>query len=310
MSAPTFAAPRRLAWRQAAYPYALLMLANLFWASNWIVGRAVHQTFPPVALSFWRWSVATAIFVPFALPRLKGKWPIIWRDRWLLLVLGVTGIATYQSIIYAGLNYTTAVNSSLLNAAGPLVIVLVAWLIDRLVPTPRQFAGMAISLLGVVLIVARGDPATLRGFRFNPGDLVIFAAMPLWSIYTVLLRRRPRELDDLGFMLVVMVIGLAALMPAYAYETVYVRMPEWNWILVAAILYIAVTSSILAYILWNRGVDLVGPNRAAFTQPFQPVFTALLAVILLGEQFHLYHAVGFTVIFAGWYLTSGIRRRV
>jgi drug/metabolite transporter (DMT)-like permease len=308
MSAPTVAAPR-LAWRQALYPYALLMLANLFWASNWVVGRAVHQAFPPVALSFWRWGVATVIFAPFALPRLKGKWPIIWRHRWLLLILGVTGIATYQSIIYAGLTYTTAVNSSLLNAAGPLVIVLVAWLIDRLVPTPRQFVGMAISLLGAVLIVARGDLATLRGFRFNPGDLVIFAAMPLWSIYTVLLRRRPRELDDLGFMLVAMAIGLAALTPAYVYEAAYIRMPQWSWEIAAAVLYIAVTSSILAYILWNRGVDLVGPNRAAFTQPFQPVFIALLAVTLLGEEFHLYHAVGFAVIFAGWYLTSGIGRR-
>jgi len=307
---PTIADERRpLAWHGAIYPYALLLLANFFWASNWVIGRGVHEAFPPVALSFWRWSVAALILAPFALPRLRGKWRLVWSHWWLFLILGGTGVATFQSIIYIGLNYTTAVNATILNAGSPLVMVLMVWAIEGQAATRRQWLGMALTFVGVILIVSRGDWENLRNFRFNPGDIIVAISVPIWCLYSILLRRRPMAMDGMCFLFVLMLIGLAVLSPAYAYETIFVRTPVWSWRAAAAVIYIAVAASIAGYLFWNRGVELVGPTRAGFTYPFQPAFTALLAVIILGEEFHLYHAIGFGIILCGWLLTTGLKAR-
>jgi drug/metabolite transporter (DMT)-like permease len=296
--------------RPAIYPFALLILASLCWASNWVIGRGIHAVFPPVALSFYRWAFAGLILAPFAIPRLKGQWHVIWRHRYLLVVLGATGIAWPQCITYIGLNYTTAVNGSLLTAGNPFMMVLMAWLIDRQVATARQLLGMVLSFLGVVVIVAHGSLATLWHFHFNPGDLLIVLSIPIWCLYSVLLRRRPREMDGMAFLFVLTPIGLAALAPAFAYESVFVRVPQWSWAAVAAVAYVGLTASVAGYMLWNRGVELVGPSRASFTLPFQPLFASLLAVLLLGEEFHAYNALGFAVIILGWYLSSGLRLRL
>ena len=309
MTATPDIAGRARAARPGFYPFALLLLASLFWSSNWVVGRGIHEIFPPVALSFYRWLVALIVLAPFAIPRLKGQWHLVWRHWQLFAVLGACGIAWPQCITYIGLNYTTAVNGSLLTAGNPFMMVLMAWLIDRQVATARQFAGMILSFLGVVVIVAHGSFATLMEFHFNPGDLLIVLSIPIWCAYSVLLRRRPRDMDGMSFLFVLTPIGLISLAPALAYEGLYVRAPHWSWSTVLVVIYVGVTASAAAYMLWNRGVELVGPSRAAFTLPFQPLFASLLAMLLLGEAFHAYDAVGFAVIIAGWYLSSGLRLR-
>jgi drug/metabolite transporter (DMT)-like permease len=298
-----------IAARRAIYPFLLLLLANLFWASNWVIGRGIHELMPPAALAFWRWAIAGLVLAPIALPRLRGQWAAVWRHRRMLLILGASGIAVPQCIVYIGLNYTTAVNGSLLTAGNPFVMVLTAWLIDRQTATSRQFLGMALSFLGVVVIVAHGSLTSLAEFRFNPGDLLIVLSIPIWCVYTVLLRRRPRDIDGLSFLFLLIPVGLVTLLPGLVFESVYVRTPVWSWSLAALLIYIGLTASAGSYLLWNRGVELVGPNRAAFTNPFQPVFAASLAVLFLGEEFHAYHAVGFALIIVGWYLASGLKIR-
>ena len=305
----TQGAAARLDWRHAAYPYALLLLANFFWATNWILGRGIHEAFPPVALSFYRWLVAGLILAPLALPRLRGKWHLVREHWWLFLILGGTGVATFQAIIYVGLNYTTAINATILNAATPLIMVLMVWGIEGQAATRRQWLGMALTFLGVLLIVSRGEWQNLRDFRFNIGDIVIFVSLPIWTLYSVLVRRRPMAMDGVGFAFVLTLIGLTALSPAFAYEEIFVRTPIWSMAMVGAVLYIAVSSSILGYLFWNRGVELVGANRAGFTYPMQPAFTAILAVILLGEPFRLYNALGFGIILIGWLLTTELGKR-
>jgi drug/metabolite transporter (DMT)-like permease len=309
MTAGSGIAARPHRGRDEIYPFVLLLLANLFWASNWVIGRGIHETFPPVALSFWRWAVASVVLAPIALPRLKGQWPIV-RAHWrILLILGACGIAVPQCVTYIGLNYTTAVNGSLLTAGNPMVMVLVAWLMERHTASPRQLLGLMLSLSGVIIVIAHGSLTTLQQFRFNPGDLLIVLAIPIWCVYSVLLRRRPRDVDGMAFLFLLTPIGLATLAPAFAYEEIFVRTPVWNLVSVATVIYIGISASAGAYALWNRGVELLGPNRAAFTNPFQPMFATSLAVLVLGERFYLYHAVGFAMIIAGWYLTSGLRLR-
>ncbi len=307
MSAPPLPHDRA-AQRPILLPYLLLTLCSLIWAGNWVVGRAIRDTVPPAALAFWRWGIAALILAPVALPRLKGQGPVLLRHWKVLLLLGGTGISFFQFLVYTGLRYTNAVNAMLMNSAMPLAMMLVAWLIDRHRVTPRQLAGMVISFFGILVIMNRGEFATLREFSFNPGDLVILLGLPVWGVYSVVLRRRPSGVDPLGLVFVLSVIGTVLLAPAYALESRFVQAPLLTWSAVGAVLYVAVFASIVAYLLWNRGVDMVGPNKAGFTQHLIPAFGTVLAVIFLDEEVHPFHAVGIATILFGVWLATSARR--
>jgi drug/metabolite transporter (DMT)-like permease len=293
--------------RATLLPYLLLSLAALIWAGNWVVGRGIRDTVPPVALAFWRWTVAALILAPIALPRLRGQGALLLRHWRVLLLLSGCGIALFQCLIYTGLRYTNAVNAMLMNSAMPLVMMLVAWLIDRQRVTPRQLGGMILSFCGILVIIGRGDLAALGSFSFNPGDLIILLGMPVWGVYSVLLRRRPLELDSPTFIFVVSVLGAALLAPAYFLESRFLQAPLLTWNAVGAVLYVALFASIAAYVCWNRGVDMVGPNNAGITQHLIPAFGTLLAVVFLGEEVHLFHAIGIATILLGVWLATSAR---
>lgn len=137
-------------------------------------------------------------------------------------------------------------------------------------------------------MIAQGSLTTLQQLRFNPGDLLIVLSIPIWCVNSALLRRRPRGVDGMSFLFLLTPIGLATLAPAFAYEEIFVRTPVWNLVGVATVVYSGVSASAGAYALWNRGVELIGASRAAFTNPFQPMFATLLAILVLGEKFYLY----------------------
>jgi len=264
---------------------------------------------PPVALTFWRWSIAALLLAPVALPRLRGKGAVLRRHWRVLFLLGLTGVALFQGLVYTGLRFTASMNGVLMNSASPLFILLVAWALDRERVTPRQMAGMALSFLGILVIMNRGDFAALADFRFNPGDLIILLGMPTWGLYSVLVRRRPRELDAPTLIFVIALIGVIVLAPAYAAESILVAVPHLTLSAVAAVLYVACFASIGAYLCWNRGVELVGPNNAGFTIHLLPAFGTLLAAVVLHEEVHAFHAVGIATILFGVWLATSARRR-
>jgi drug/metabolite transporter (DMT)-like permease len=299
---------RKAAHRATLLPYLLLSLAALIWAGNWVVGRGIRDDMPPVALAFWRWTIAALVLAPLALPRLKGRSALLRRHWRVLLLLSGGGIALFQVMIYTGLRYTSAVNAMLMNSAMPLVMMLVAWAIDRAKVTPRQIAGMIVSFCGILVIINRGDLATLRNFSFNPGDLVVLLGLPVWGVYSVLLRRRPLELDSLTFIFVLSVLGALLLLPPYVLESCFVQLPRLTWPAAGGVLYVALFASIAAYVCWNRGVDMVGPNNAGVTQHLIPAFGTVLAVVFLGEDVHLFHAIGIATILLGVSLATTAQR--
>lgn len=294
---------------RALFPYACLLVTMLCWAGNWVVGRAIRGDMPPIALNFWRWTVAAALLAPFAVPRLKGKSPVIRRHWRVLLGLGASGIAFFQVLVYLGLRNTTTVNAVLMNSAAPLFIILCAWAVDRDRASPRQMLGMAISFFGILVIMERGDLASLRHFRFETGDLIVLAAMPVWGIYSVLLKRRPRGLDGIALLFVLSLVSLALLLPCYFAETLWFAAPVVSLASAGAVLYVALFASVLAYFCWNYGVAAVGPSRAGFTLHLLPAFGTVLAILLLGESVALYHFVGIATILAGVTLATSSRSR-
>ena len=279
--------------------FVLLALATLFWAGNWVLGRALRETFEPNALNLWRWLIAALALAPFALPRLRGKWPVMRRSAGLLAVLALLGVALFQSLVYYGLKPTTAVNAVLLHSSFPAFMLLCSFAIEREHATRSQIVGMAVSLVGILVIMAHGELASLARLEFHSGDALILLAMPVWGVYSVLLKRRPAELDGIAFLFVISVIGVVLLVPAFAVEAIYAP-PRWPGAEgIAAALYVGLAASVGAFIFWNRGVAIVVANAAGFTIHLLPAFGTLLAIAFLGESFRLFHAVGIATILAG-----------
>jgi drug/metabolite transporter (DMT)-like permease len=284
--------------------FALLALASLMWAGNWVTGRALRDAWDPVTLNFGRWIVATLVLAPFALPELKGLWPVVRRNIGLLLFLAFTGVALFQSLVYLGLRTTTAVNGVLINSSLPLFILLSSWAIEREHARPRQVLGMLVSLAGILVIVSHGHLENLLQLEVRPGDGWILLAMPVWGIYSVLLKRRPPELGGVAFLFVLSLLGLLFLAPAVL--ALALRAPPHAPTLAqgAGVVYMGLAASVVAFISWNKGVAVVGANTAGFTVHLLPAFGTVLAILFLGESFAAYHAAGIATILAGVVLAT------
>ena len=273
----------------------LLSAAMLFWAGNWVIGRALREAMEPFTLNFVRWALATLILAPFALPGLRAQAHVIRRHAGILALLALTGVSLFHALVYLGLKSTTAVNGVLLNSSLPLFILAGAWILERERATARQVGGMLLSFAGILVILSRGEPESLLGLEVHAGDAWILAAMPVWGLYSVLLKRRPPELGGIGFLFVISALGTLLLLPAAV-----ISPPRWPGTEAAAgVAYIGVFASIFAFICWNRGVAIVGPSVAGFTLHLLPLFGTLLAIVFLGETFQGFHAVGFATILAG-----------
>jgi drug/metabolite transporter (DMT)-like permease len=292
------------ALKRLSSPYLLLTLTSLFWAGNFVVARGVQGTVPPLALAFWRWTIALCILLPFALPALRREHAAIARSWKILFLLGVIGVGGFNTLVYIGLGTTTATNALLLNSAIPVLIVLIGWLFLGQRVGALQSLGIALSMGGVAAIVLKGEVRGIAGLELSPGDLWVFAAMVDWAIYTVLLRRRPADVSPLSFLFATMVAGLAAITPFFLAEFAGGARPLLTTGSIAALGYIAVFASLLAYLLWNRAVAEVGGNRAGIFIHLMPVFGTLLAIFFLGESFRAYHAAGIALILLGIVLAT------
>ena len=284
--------------------FLLLALANLLWAGNWITGRALRDAFDPITLNFWRWVIAALALAPFALPALRGKGALLRRHAGILLLLSFTGIAVFQSLVYLGLRSTTAVNAVLINSSIPLFILMCSWALERERASLRQVGGMLLSLAGIVVILSRGSPGTLLELELHAGDAWILLAMPVWGIYSVLLKRRPAELGGLAFLFVISLAGVLMLLPFAALMAVLAPIALPAPAEAAGVLYMGLAASVLAFICWNRGVAAVGANAAGFTVHLLPAFGTVLAILFLGETFAGYHAAGIVTILAGVLLAT------
>jgi drug/metabolite transporter (DMT)-like permease len=287
-------------WNSA---WSLLALANLFWAGNIVLGRGVVGMVPPIALAYWRWTGAFLIAVGFAWPYLKRDAPTLLRHWRMMLLLSATGIATYNTMSYIGLTSTTALNVLLLQSAGPLVIIVWAFALFGERPTLWQSAGVVVSLIGVAIIAAHGSLHTLLHLSLNRGDVWILVAMVVYGIYAAMFRVRPAA-HPMSFLVAMMGIGSMMILPFYLWEVVQGGrigggLPAW-----LALVYIAVFPSFIAYLFFNRGIELIGATRASQSWHLMPVFGSILAVLFLGETFYLYHAIGIAMIATGILLAS------
>ena len=286
-------------------PWLLLMLPPLFWAGNFVLGRAVATagSVPPVALAFWRWVLGALILLPFAWPHLRRDLPVLVRHWKIVLLLSGLGIAVFNTFAYIGLASTTALNGVMIQSAMPVLIVGMSFLFFRDTITGVQALGIAVSLAGAVTLVSRGDLAALANLHFNVGDLWIFAAVTAYAAYTALLRRRP-NVHGFSFIVVTFLLGALMLLPFMVMETMNGRPMPVSATSLASIAYVAVFASILAYICFNRAVQLLGANRTGLSIHLIPVFGSMLAMLFLAERPQWFHAAGIALIASGVVLAT------
>jgi len=275
------------------------LLPPLFWAGNFIVGRAVRNEIPPVTLSFARWVVASIILLPFSYKILLNDWKQYLQTWRLTLITSITGFAAFNSLIYLGLQSTPATNGTILNAFIPILISLFGTLFFGLSVTLRLCAGITLSLCGILTIVSAGNWNNLLALNINHGDFIIFLAMICWAIYTIGLKQLPAGLNRLGLMSVQMMIAIVVLLPFYIWEVQTGPAPVWNYHSISSLLYIGVLPSVGAFLLYMQCVKLLGPAKASLSVHLIPVFGALLSALFLGEYVQLYHLWGIMLIFLG-----------
>jgi drug/metabolite transporter (DMT)-like permease len=292
-------AQSRCRWRVIGINILLIALPPLFWAGNFIVGRAIRHDVPPITLAFYRWVIALLILLPFSVMALKRDWRHYLQHPWLILGLSVTGITAFNTLLYIGLQTTAATNGLILNSCVPLVILLLGALFFRQPLRRQQIVGMLLSFSGVLMIVSQGNWQLLLALKFTQGDLIIFSALLCWAFYTQWLKCVPPQISRVGLMTLQMLIGLLLLAPFYAWESSRQAIPQWNLQALLALAYVGIIPSVAAYLLYNACVDRLGPAPAGMSIYLMPVFGVVLSVSLLGELVHWYHLTGIGLIFLG-----------
>jgi drug/metabolite transporter (DMT)-like permease len=284
-------------------PYLLLCITALCWAGNAIVGRLAAGHIPPVTLSFLRWSLAFLIILPFAWKHLAQDWPAIRDKLGLMVVLSITGIGCFNTLQYWALEHTQALNTLLLQSAGPLIVAVWSLVLLGVRLTIAQAIGVLLSMTGVLVILLHGDLTTLSNIEFNKGDLIFIVALVIFGLYSVLTLKRP-AIHGLSFVAFTFGCGAACLIPFWVWELVSRPVMTLDANNLAALFYVAVFPSTLAYLCFNRGVQLIGANRAAPFFHVVPVFGSVMAIAFLGERPQLFHVIGFALVLAGVYAAS------
>jgi len=285
----------------------LLTLPPLLWAGNSVVGRLLVGQVPPLTLNFLRWVLTLAVLLPLAwralvpLSRIRERWPY-------LMTIGVLGVGAYNSLQYLALVTSTPLNVTLVASSMPVWTLLVGALFYGEKPTARQLAGGAMGLVGVALVVSRGSWTTLSTVRFVPGDLYILVAIFGWAVYSWLLARPPAHMqgerrppwDWADILLIQTLFGLVGSTLFFAGEQLAGTHPiRWSWGVAAALVYVSVGASLLAYRCYGLAVAQAGPAMASFFNNLTPLMAALLSALVLGETPQAYHAVAFALIVGG-----------
>jgi drug/metabolite transporter (DMT)-like permease len=287
----------------ANQPYLLLGITALCWAGNAIVGRLAAGHIPPVTLSFLRWTLAFLTILPFAWKHLRQDWSAIRGHLGIMVLLTITGVSAFNTLQYWALEHTQALNTLLLQSAAPLFVALWSLLLLGIRLTLTQVCGILVSLTGVLVILLRGDLTALTGIAFNKGDIIFTVAIIIFGLYSVLTLKRPK-IHGLSFAGFTFGCGALCLVPLLIWELYARPVMQLDTNNLLTLFYVAVFPSTLAYLCFNRGVQLIGANRAAPIFHVVPVFGSIMALVFLGERPQLFHFIGFALVLTGVLIAS------
>ena len=285
--------------------YIFLFLTVLFWAGNFIVGKFASQyEIPPFSLNFYRWLFAWIILAPFTVPEIIKKKKYIKNNFKFFLILGITSITIFNSIVYYSLNFTQVINGVLMISTIPVMIMLFSSFLKIEKTNIFQILGVIFSLTGVLLIITKANLSILLNLDFNKGDLTMVLAMFSWALYSALLKKKKHELSQLTLLEVIITFGLIFLIPVYfiEYKMGYVIKLDKPFILILS--YVVLFPGLASFILWIKGISLIGVNRSGVFLHLMPILSAIMAMIIFDEKFMFYHIFGAIFILIGILLSN------
>jgi drug/metabolite transporter (DMT)-like permease len=274
-----------------------------------VFGKPLLEALPPFGINLVRWVLACLVLVPLTLA-LEGRFPRPARRQWpTLAVMALTGVVLFNGLVYLSLMHTTSTNAALINGATPILTMALAAAIglDRL--TGRRLAGAFVSLVGVGWIVSRGSLEVLAGLSFNRGDLIMLVAALMWAVYTILLNRMRGELSPLATLTIVTVLALPPLGVIGGYELMIHPIGPITPLVVVGLVYVSVLASVAAFMAWSVGIEGIGAARGSIFLNLVPVFTAVIAVLTLGERIGLVQFIGGLLVIGGVTLASSRGRK-
>lgn len=285
--------------RQIMLTILFFVIPPLFWAGNYIVGRAVRNDIPPVTLTFVRWLIALAIILPFAAPHLKRDYRKYLQHPLRIIAVSLSGIAAFSLLVYYGLHHTSGTNALLLNSCVPVLIMLFSCLFFKARLNHLQIISVFISCFGVLTIILKGDIRALFNLAFSSGDMLLLAAMACFAFYTLWLKKLPADINKMGLLGMQVIITLIAIAPLFFREFNSGAQVNWNRITIPGVIFLGVFPSFISYLLYGCCVEAVGAARAGLSIHLIPVFGVLLSVVFLGEHIQLFHVMGISIILSG-----------
>ena len=285
--------------------YIFLILATLFWSGNFIVGKAASIfEIPPFTLNFYRWTFAWLILAPFTLKEIILKKNYIMKNFKLIMILGITSITIFNSIVYYSLNFTQVISGVLMISTIPVMIIFFSWIFKIENTNIYQIVGVFLSLSGVAVIVTKADLDILINLNFNKGDLWMVIAMFSWAMYSALLRKKNFELSQLSLLEVIISAGLILLLPAYLIEISLGKSLDVNLPFLLTLTYVVLFPGLASFICWIKGIALIGSNRSGIFLHLMPIFSTILAMLIFKEKFMNFHLFGAVFIISGIFLAS------
>ena len=285
--------------------YMLLVFATLFWSGNFIVGKfATLFQIPPLTLNVFRWISVWLILMPFTYKEIYNNLPIIKKNWLVISFMGVITISTFNSVVYFALNYTQVINAVLVLAAIPAATIFFSSLMNIEKTNIFQLLGLFLSIIGIGSIISSGDIQKIISLNFNKGDLWMLVCVFTWALYSTLLKKNKFKFSQFSLIQLMVSVGILFLIPQFFYEKFIGLELNYNKGFFAILSYVVIFPAIAAYYCWQKGVEIIGPNRASMFIQLMPLFSAVMAIIIFNEKFELYHFVGAIFIVSGIYLSN------
>ena len=289
--------------------YIFLILATLFWSGNFIVGKAASLfEIPPFTLNFYRWTFAWLILAPFTLKEIFKKKSYILNNIKLILILGITSITVFNSIVYYSLNFTQVISGVLMISTIPVMIIFFCWVFKIEKTNFYQILGVFFSLMGVVVIVTNANISKLLNLNFNKGDLWMVVAMFSWAMYSALLRKKKFKLSQISLLQTIISAGLILLLPAYLIEMALGYKVDIHLPFILTLTYVVLFPGLASFFFWIKGISIIGSNRSGIFLHLMPIFSTIMAMFIFKEKFMIFHLIGAISIIIGIILSSKGRR--
>lgn len=278
----------------------LALLAVIIWSGNFVVARGVIKQIPPVSLAFYRWLTASVIIFPFALQSFKKEWPVVKQSWHYLFWVSLTGIALFNTFVYTAAHHTTAINLALIGTtSAPVIAIILAFIFLNEKIGWKKMTGMAFCVIGVIILLSKGDFQNLLNFRFTSGDGWILLGAFCFAVYNTLVRKKPAGISAVNFLFIAFSSGTLLLFPFYVWESFHIAPVEWDVKLLLIILYLGLGTSVISYLSWNIAIGKLGAGRTALFGNLIPVFSSMEAALILNEKFTKVHIVSMLLTFSG-----------